>query len=73
MSTSPSWSPASRLWTLRAKTSMPGTIGALTSASADLVILDVGCGGGRTVHKLAGIATEGKVYGIDFAILRSHV
>jgi ubiquinone/menaquinone biosynthesis C-methylase UbiE len=28
-------------------------------------ILDVGCGGGRTVHKLAGMATEGKVYGID--------
>jgi len=28
-------------------------------------ILDVGCGGGRTVHKLAGIASEGKVYGID--------
>ena len=28
-------------------------------------ILDVGCGGGRTVHKLAGIAPEGKVYGID--------
>jgi ubiquinone/menaquinone biosynthesis C-methylase UbiE len=31
------------------------------------MILDVGCGGGRTVHKLAGIATEGKVYGIDFS------
>jgi len=30
-------------------------------------ILDVGCGGGRTVHKLAAIATEGKVYGIDYA------
>jgi ubiquinone/menaquinone biosynthesis C-methylase UbiE len=30
-------------------------------------ILDVGCGGGLTVHKLAGIATEGKVYGIDFS------
>lgn len=30
-------------------------------------ILDVGCGGGRTVHKLAGIATEGKVYGVDFS------
>ena len=30
-------------------------------------ILDVGCGGGRTVHKLAGIASEGKVYGIDFS------
>ena len=28
-------------------------------------ILDVGCGGGRTVSKLAAIATEGKVYGID--------
>jgi ubiquinone/menaquinone biosynthesis C-methylase UbiE len=30
-------------------------------------ILDVGCGGGRTVHKLAGIATTGKVYGIDIS------
>jgi SAM-dependent methyltransferase len=30
-------------------------------------ILDVGCGGGRTVHKLAGIASAGKVYGIDYA------
>ncbi len=28
-------------------------------------ILDVGCGGGRTVQKLAAIATTGKVYGID--------
>jgi SAM-dependent methyltransferase len=30
-------------------------------------ILDVGCGGGMTVHKLAHIATAGKVYGIDFS------
>jgi ubiquinone/menaquinone biosynthesis C-methylase UbiE len=30
-------------------------------------ILDVGCGGGRTVSKLAAIATEGKVYGIDYS------
>ena len=30
-------------------------------------ILDVGCGGGGTVHKLARIAAEGKVYGIDFS------
>jgi ubiquinone/menaquinone biosynthesis C-methylase UbiE len=30
-------------------------------------ILDVGCGGGRTVHKLATLASEGKVYGIDHA------
>jgi SAM-dependent methyltransferase len=30
-------------------------------------ILDVGCGGGGTVHKLARIATKGKVYGVDFS------
>jgi ubiquinone/menaquinone biosynthesis C-methylase UbiE len=30
-------------------------------------ILDVGCGGGGTIRKLAGIATEGKVYGIDYS------
>jgi len=28
-------------------------------------IQDVGCGGGRTVHKLAGVATSGRVHGID--------
>jgi len=31
------------------------------------MILDVGCGGGRTVNTLAKIATEGKVYGIDYS------
>lgn len=30
-------------------------------------ILDVGCGGGMTVHKLAAIAAQGMVYGIDFS------
>jgi len=35
-------------------------------------ILDVGCGGGMTVHKLAGTVTEGKVYGIDFSEERSQ-
>jgi SAM-dependent methyltransferase len=30
-------------------------------------MLDVGCGGGRTVRKLAEIATAGTVYGIDYA------
>jgi ubiquinone/menaquinone biosynthesis C-methylase UbiE len=29
------------------------------------VVLDVGCGGGKTVNRLAQIATKGKVYGID--------
>jgi ubiquinone/menaquinone biosynthesis C-methylase UbiE len=31
------------------------------------VILDVGCGGGRTVARLAAMATEGKIYGIDYS------
>jgi SAM-dependent methyltransferase len=30
-------------------------------------ILDVGCGGGRTVDRLAGMATDGRVYGIDYS------
>src|SRR5262249_41588762 len=30
-------------------------------------ILDVGCGGGRTIQKMAEIATEGMVYGIDYS------
>jgi len=30
-------------------------------------ILDVGCGGGRTIGKLAALAPEGKVYGVDYA------
>jgi ubiquinone/menaquinone biosynthesis C-methylase UbiE len=29
------------------------------------IVLDVGCGGGRTVSKLAAIVTEGKVFGVD--------
>ena len=32
-----------------------------------MTILDVGCGGGRTIQKLAKLAFEGKVYGIDHA------
>lgn len=30
-------------------------------------ILDVGCGGGRTIQKLAAIATEGMICGVDYA------
>lgn len=33
----------------------------------DFTILDVGCGGGRTIQKLAEVATQGKIYGVDFA------
>ena len=31
------------------------------------VVLDVGCGGGRTVRKLAALAPEGKVVGLDYS------
>jgi ubiquinone/menaquinone biosynthesis C-methylase UbiE len=31
------------------------------------VILDVGCGGGRTVRRLAAMAPEGKVVGLDYS------
>ena len=30
-------------------------------------ILDVGCGGGRTIEKLAAMAPSGKIYGVDYA------
>src|SRR5262245_54906055 len=30
-------------------------------------VLDVGCGGGRTVSKLAALASEGQVFGVDFS------
>jgi SAM-dependent methyltransferase len=33
--------------------------------SDEAIILDIGCGGGRTIHKLAGRAVKGKVYGVD--------
>ena len=31
------------------------------------IILDIGCGGGRTVNKLATTAPRGKVYGLDYS------
>lgn len=37
------------------------------SIGAGDTVLDVGCGGGRTVAKLAARATAGRVYGIDIA------
>jgi SAM-dependent methyltransferase len=30
-------------------------------------ILDVGCGGGKTIEKLAALANEGLVFGVDYA------
>ena len=34
---------------------------------SDSVILDVGCGGGKTISKLARMAPQGKVFGIDYS------
>jgi len=33
----------------------------------EAAILDVGCGGGWTVQRLAGLASEGKVIGLDYS------
>lgn len=33
----------------------------------DATILDIGCGGGRTVQRLAALAPEGKVFGLDYS------
>ncbi len=33
----------------------------------DYVVLDVGCGGGKTVSRLAQLAPQGKVFGIDYS------
>ena len=30
-------------------------------------ILDVGCGGGRTIHRLATLAPGGKIFGLDYS------
>jgi SAM-dependent methyltransferase len=35
--------------------------------TSDIDVLDIGCGGGKTVRRLAGITTDGKVVGIDYS------
>ena len=39
----------------------------LVDIAPDLDVLDIGCGGGGTVRRLAGMVTEGKVVGIDYS------
>jgi ubiquinone/menaquinone biosynthesis C-methylase UbiE len=38
-----------------------------TQIEKNFTILDVGCGGGRTIQKLAALAIDGAVYGVDYA------
>jgi ubiquinone/menaquinone biosynthesis C-methylase UbiE len=47
----------------------PLTLWGLTHVNIepDYVILDVGCGGGKTVNRLAQHASLGKVFGIDYS------
>ncbi|NFU79375.1 class I SAM-dependent methyltransferase, partial [Clostridium sporogenes] len=32
------------------------------------VVLDIGCGGGRTVNRLSNKVTKGKVFGMDYSL-----
>ena len=60
------WFGRFNLWTMNRRHS-PLTDWGLSHVTVgrDATILDVGCGGGRTVEKLAAVATQGKVYGVD--------
>ena len=40
---------------------------AQVAVESSYTVLDVGCGGGRTLSKLTAMAAKGKVYGVDFA------
>jgi len=51
------------------KSHKPLTLWGLTHVTIepDYVILDVGCGGGKTINRLAKQASLGKVFGIDYS------
>ena len=38
-----------------------------SAVDSNYIILDVGCGGGKTVSRLAQLAPQGKVFGIDYS------
>ncbi len=40
---------------------------AQVAVASRFTVLDVGCGGGRTVQKLAAMASAGSVYGLDYS------
>jgi ubiquinone/menaquinone biosynthesis C-methylase UbiE len=62
------WLGRLNLWTMNQRHSALTDWGLqVISIARDATILDVGCGGGRTISKLASVATEGRVYGVDFS------
>jgi ubiquinone/menaquinone biosynthesis C-methylase UbiE len=62
------WFGRFTLWRMNASHSKLTDWGlAHVSIENHYTILDVGCGGGRTISKLAAIATQGKVYGVDYS------
>src|SRR4051794_10563316 len=65
----PTWWPGRLiLWTMNVRHSSVTDWGLqYVSLDKHFTMLDVGCGGGRTVDKLAAIASEGKVFGIDYS------
>jgi SAM-dependent methyltransferase len=65
----PAWWPGRLfLWIMNARHAGVTTWGlSHVQIERRFTILDVGCGGGRTVHTLARVASEGKVHGIDYS------
>ena len=62
------WRGRFTLWRMNASHSKLTDWGlAHVTVEKHYTVLDAGCGGGRTVSKLAAIATQGKVYGVDFS------
>jgi len=56
------------LWNMNSRHSRVTDWGLANAAiKKHFTILDVGCGGGRTLSKLVAAATEGKVYGVDYS------
>lgn len=56
------------LWRMNASHSSVTDWGlAHVTIEKNFTVLDIGCGGGRTIGKLAAAATEGKVYGVDYS------
>jgi ubiquinone/menaquinone biosynthesis C-methylase UbiE len=57
-----------RLWNMNSRHSKVTDWGlGHISIEKHYTIVDVGCGGGGTLSKLAGCATQGMVYGIDYS------